>query len=73
MRRVVAAAVLLLGVAASACADEGEPPEWLKALRLRGRLAEEFAYRLHDPGDVSKCRGRALGVIEARLALAEGP
>ena len=65
MRRVVAAAILLLGAAASACADEGEPLEWLKALRLRGRLAEEFAYRLHDPGDVSKLIVRILAIILA--------
>src|SRR2546426_949598 len=51
MRRVLAAA-LLLALAAPAGADEAEPPAWAKALRLRGRLAEEFADRLHDPGDV---------------------
>src|SRR6266446_3787305 len=69
MRRVVAAAILLLGFAASACADEGEPPEWLKALRLRGRLAEEFAYRLHDPGDVSKLK--TLGWLEGKYAFSD--
>jgi len=69
MRRVVAAAILLLGAAASACADEGEPPEWLKALRLRGRLAEEFAYRLHDPGDVSKLK--TLGWLEGKYAFSD--
>src|SRR6266550_3629418 len=69
MRRVVAAAILLLGAAASACADEGEPPEWLKALRLRGRLAEEFAYRLHDPGDVSKLR--TLGWLDGKYAISD--
>src|SRR6267142_4527443 len=69
MRRVVAAAILLLGVAASACADEGEPPEWVKALRLRGRLAEEFAYRLHDPGDVSKLK--TLGWLEGKYTFSD--
>ncbi|PYN07480.1 MAG: hypothetical protein DME02_11615 [Candidatus Rokuibacteriota bacterium] len=52
MRRVVIAVALLLGLAASAGADETDRPAWATALRLRGRLAEEFAYRLHDPGDV---------------------
>ena len=69
MRRVVAAAILLLGAAASACADEGEPPEWLKALRLRGRLAEEFAYRLHDPGDVSKLK--TLGWLDGKYTFSD--
>src|SRR5437870_11709851 len=58
MRRVVAAAIALCLVATAAHAQdgEGEGVDWLKALRVRGRLAEEFAYRLHDPGDVSKLR-----------------
>jgi hypothetical protein len=68
MRRVLAA-VLLLAVAAPAGADEAEPPAWVKALRLRGRLAEEFAYRLHDPGDVSKLK--SLGWLEGKYAVSE--
>src|SRR2546422_2964722 len=52
MSRCVAI-VILLCAAAPAFADEND---WLKALRMRGRVAEEFAYRLHDPGDVSKLR-----------------
>ena len=35
MRRLLAAA-MLLAFATSAGADETEPPEWVKALRLRG-------------------------------------
>src|SRR5882724_4338899 len=68
MRRGLAAA-LLLAFAASAGAEEGEPPAWAKALRLRGRLAEEFAYRLHDPGDVSKIK--TLGWLEGKYAVSE--
>src|SRR5205809_7546438 len=68
MRRVLAAA-LLLALAAPAGADEAEPPAWAKALRLRGRLAEELAYRLHDPGDVSKLK--TLGWIEGKYTLSE--
>src|SRR6267378_3984748 len=68
MRRVLAAA-MLLAFATSAGADEAEPPEWVKALRVRGRLAEEFAYRLHDPGDVSKLK--TLGWLEGKYAVSE--
>src|SRR5712664_3761406 len=68
MRRVLAAA-MLLAFATSAGADEAEPPAWVKALRLRGRLAEEFAYRLHDPGDVSKLK--TLGWLEGKYAVSE--
>src|SRR3989442_15111050 len=69
MGRVVAATALLLGLAASAGADERDAPAWLTALRLRGRLAEEFAYRLHDPGDVSKLK--TLGWLEGKYTLSE--
>src|SRR5216110_1901162 len=68
MRRVLAAA-LLLALAAPAGADEAEPPAWAKALRLRGRLAEEFAYRLHDPGDVSKLK--TLGWLDGKYTLSD--
>jgi len=68
MRRVLAAA-MLLAFATSAGAGEAEPLEWVKALRLRGRLAEEFAYRLHDPGDVSKLK--TLGWLEGKYAVSE--
>src|SRR5712664_3561856 len=69
MRRVVAAAVLLLGLTASAGAGGAEPPAWVKVLRLRGRVAEEFAYRLHDPGDVSKLK--TLGWLEGKYTISE--
>src|SRR2546429_9831566 len=66
---LVLAAAMLLAFATCAGADEAEPPEWLKPLRLRGRLAEEFAYRLHDPGDVSKLK--TLGWLEGKYAVSE--
>src|ERR1700741_2416959 len=58
MRRLAATAIALCLVATAAHAQdgEGEGPDWLKGLRVRGRLAEDFAYRLHDPGDVAKLR-----------------
>src|SRR5881398_1164333 len=69
MRRVVIAVALLLGLAASAGADETDRPAWATALRVRGRLAEEFAYRLHDPGDVSKLK--TLGWLEGKYTFSE--
>src|SRR5713226_2354911 len=71
MRSTVAAAVALCLVTAAYAeetAPEG-PPDWLKALRLRGRIAEEFAYRLHDPGDVSKLR--TTGWLESKYSFSE--
>ncbi|MEK7861235.1 MAG: hypothetical protein AAB284_07765, partial [Chloroflexota bacterium] len=68
MRPVVAAAVVLCLVTA-ATAEETEregSAEWLKPLRVRGRLAEEFAYRLHHPGDVSKLK--TIGWLEGKYA-----
>jgi hypothetical protein len=47
---------LMLCGATTAGAEEHEMTDWWKALRLRARVAEEFAYRLHDPGDVAKLR-----------------
>ena len=73
--RAVVALVLLCGLAVPALAsEEPEPasdgwPEWLSPLRVRGRLAEEFAYRLHDPGDESKLK--TLGWLEAKYAFNE--
>ena len=71
MRRVVAAAVALCLATAAAHAEDGERDgaDWLKGLRVRGRLAEEFAYRLHDPGDVSKLR--TTGGLEGKYAFSE--
>src|SRR5438552_1862320 len=69
MRRVVIAVALLLGLAASAGADETDRPAWATALRLRGRLAEEFAYRLHDPGDVSKLK--TLGWLDGKYTFSD--
>jgi len=69
MRRAVATTALLLGLVTSAGADEADAPDWTKALRVRGRAAEEFAYRLHDPGDVSKLK--TLGWLEGKYTLSE--
>ena len=68
MRRVLAVA-MLLALATSAGAEESEAPEWVKALRVRGRLAEEFAYRLHDPGDVSKIK--TLGWLDGKYTVSD--
>src|SRR3989449_8337443 len=65
MSRCVAI-VILLCAAAPAFADEND---WLKALRMRGRVAEEFAYRLHDPGDVSKLR--TVGWLEGKYTFSD--
>lgn len=71
MRLVVATAVALCLVATAAHAEDGEREgaDWLKGLRVRGRLAEEFAYRLHDPCDVSKLR--TTGWLEGKYAFSE--
>ena len=69
--RTLLALLLLTCVAGAAAADEpdGEAPGWLQALRVRGRLAEEFAYRLHDPGDVAKLK--TLGWLEGKYTFSE--
>jgi hypothetical protein len=72
--RTVVALVLLCGLAVPALAEEPERapdawPEWLAPLRVRGRLAEEFAYRLHDPGDESKLK--TVGWLEGKYAFNE--
>ena len=73
MRRLAtAAAVVVLCLAAAAHAEDAEQetlPEWLKPLRLRGRLAEEFAYRVGDPGDVSKLR--TTGWLEGKYTFSD--
>ena len=70
MHQLVAAAVVLgLVTAATAETERDESAEWLKALRLRGRLAEEFAYRLHDPGDVSKLK--TIGWLEGKYTFSD--
>jgi hypothetical protein len=68
----LAAVAIVLGVIAPAAGEEttgGSVAEWLDALRVRGRLAEEFAYRLHDPGDVAKIK--TLGWLEGKYTLSE--
>src|SRR6266849_5500825 len=71
MRGLVATAIALCLVATAAHAHDGEREgaDWLSALRVRGRVAEEFAYRLHDPGDVSKLK--TLGWLEGKYTISE--
>ena len=70
-RGIVMAALLVVATVASAQeAERGSTAGWLEPLRLRGRVAEEFAYRLHDPGDVSKLR--TTGWLDAKYAFSEG-
>jgi len=65
-----AAAGLVLALAGAVAAQEpAAGPEWLDGLRVRGRLAEEFAYRLHDPGDVAKLK--TLGWLEGKYTFSE--
>jgi hypothetical protein len=65
----LAAVLLLASPAASDESDTRASPDWLKTLRVRGRLKEEFAYRLKDPGDASKIR--TLGWLDAKYAFSE--
>lgn len=46
-----------------------QAPDWLQALRVRGRLQEELAYRLHDPGAVAKIR--TLGWLDTKYTISE--
>jgi hypothetical protein len=70
--RAVAAVLVVCCVAAPALADEPEretPAPGPDGLRIRGRLAEEFAYRLRDPGDVAKLR--SVGWLEGKYVLSD--
>src|SRR2546425_7747097 len=69
--RLLVAVLVLASLVTAVDADEREPDAtiWPAALRVRGRLAEEFAYRLHDPGDVSKLK--TLGWLEGKYTLSE--
>jgi hypothetical protein len=68
--RRLAAALALCCLASAAAGEEPEREvDWLGALRLRGRVAEEFAYRLHDPGDVSKLK--TIGWLEGKYTISE--
>src|SRR4030095_14020021 len=67
--RRLAAVAIVLGLVGPAAGEEAGLPEWLQGLRVRGRLAEEFAYRLHDPGDVAKLK--TLGWLEGKYTFSE--
>lgn len=63
------AGLCLVSVVAAEEPESPARPEWLESLRVRGRLAEEFAYRLHDPGDVSKLR--TVGWLEGKYTFSD--
>src|SRR5258706_6773882 len=69
--RAAVTLLVLACLAGTAAAEEtaGDGLTWPAALRVRGRLAEEFAYRLHDPGDVSKLK--TLGWLEGKYTFSE--
>src|SRR5258706_15308083 len=69
--RAAVTLLVLACLAGTAAAEEtaGDGLTWPAALRVRGRLAEEFAYRLHDPGDVSKLK--TLGWLEGKYAFSD--
>jgi hypothetical protein len=69
VRRLAALAIVLGLVTPAAAQEPAGGGDWLEALRVRGRLAEAFAYRLHDPGDVAKLK--TLGWLEAKYTLSE--
>src|SRR5256885_5795851 len=69
MRRLLTAAILLCAATTASADTSAEPESWLAALRLRARAAEEFAYRLHDPGDVSKLR--TTGWLDAKYTISD--
>ncbi len=67
---LVAGVVLSLATAATAAtAEEADREGRLAPLRVRGRLVEDFAYRLHDPGDVSKLR--TTGWLDGKYTFSE--
>src|SRR5436305_12012706 len=69
MRQLLAAMVVLCAATVAGAEEDTEPASWLSALRLRGRAAEDVAYRLHDPGDVSKLR--TTGWLDAKYTFSE--
>jgi len=69
MRRLAALAIVLGLVTPAGAQEPAGSGDWLEALRVRGRLAEAFAYRLHDPGDVAKLK--TLGWLEGKYTFSE--
>jgi hypothetical protein len=72
MRRLAMATAIVLVLLSPAAAQEpagAGAGEWLDALRVRGRLSEAFAYRLHDPGDVSKLK--TLGWLDGKYTFSD--
>ena len=69
MRRLAALAIVFGLVTPATAQEPAAAGDGLEALRVRGRLAEAFAYRLHDPGDVAKLK--TLGWLEGKYTLSE--
>ena len=71
MRPLVAtvAILYLVTVATAEETERQESADWLQQLSLRGRIAEEFAYHLHDPGHVSKLR--TTGWLEGKYTFSD--
>jgi hypothetical protein len=69
VRRLAALAIVFGLVTPAAAQEPAGSGDWLEALRVRGRLAEAFAYRLHDPGDVAKLE--TLGWLEGKYTFSE--
>ena len=67
-RRLAAALAWLLAAAPTMAQDAGDD-DGAAWLRVRGRVKEEFAYRLHDPGGVSKLR--TTGWLDGKLTFAD--
>src|SRR2546426_4073702 len=69
---LVVATVTVLCLVTVATAEETEPEgstDSVQRLRVRGRLAEEFAYHLHDPGHISKLR--TAGWLEGKYTFSD--
>ena len=69
MRRLAALAIVFGLVTPATAQEPAAAGDGLEALRVRGRLAEAFAYRLHDPGDVAKLK--TLGWLEGKYTPSE--
>ncbi|MBI2206744.1 MAG: DUF1302 family protein [Candidatus Rokubacteria bacterium] len=66
---VAVIAVSLTAVSVVAAEMRDEAAETGRAWRVRGRVAEDFAYRLHDPGDVAKIR--STGWLDGKYTFSE--
>jgi hypothetical protein len=68
--RVIVAVITVLAVTVVADADaRDDRGDAGRAWRIRGRLAEDVAYRLHDPGDIAKIR--TTGWLDGKYTFSE--